>query len=170
MRAETLALYAAALALVGCASGKPVLFVDEGVSLTSYRSVYVAEIGHFDRAPDAEAARAIHDKIQARLGEHGIALATAKDADGAFVVDGRLSRYAAGSAVERWLVPGEGATECLVEGELRDARTGAKLGVLLSYRTVSGGGLASAGAGAWILDTVANDIADEIAAQMKSAP
>ena len=164
-----LALYAAALALA-CASGKPVLFVEEGVSLSSYRSVYVAEIGHFDKAPDIEVARALTEKIRARLEERGIALAAEPGADGAVVVDGRLSSYAYGDAFERWVVPGAGTTECLVQGELRDGRTGSKLGVVLSDRTVSSGGLYSAGAGSWILDTVATDIADAIAAQMKPAP
>lgn len=170
MQLSTRALYATALVLAACASGKPVLFVEEGVSLSSYRSVYVAEIGHFDRAPDIEVARKITEKIRSRLSERGIALAEEASADGAVLLDGRLSSYAYGSAFERWVVPGQGTTECLVQGELRDAKTEAKLGVVLSHRTVSGGGLYSAGAGTWILDTVATDIADAIAAQMKPTP
>ena len=174
MQVWTRALFTMALALAACASGKPVVFVEEDVSLSSYRSVYVAEVGHFDRAPDIEVARSIADKIRARLTEHGIALAKEQGADGTVVLDGRLSRYAYGDAFERWLIPGEGTTECLVEGELRDGKTGSKLGVVLSFRTVSGGGLLggllSAGAGTWILETVATDIADGIATQMKPTP
>jgi hypothetical protein len=170
MRAPSRALLAVALALAACATGKPVLFVDESVSLASYRAVYVAEIDHFDRAPDAEAARAIHDKIQARLGEHGIALAKESGADATLVLDTRLSRYAPGSAVERWVGLGTGTTECLVEGELEDGKTGSKLGVVVSHRVVASGDLTSAPAGAQILDTVATDIADQLAAQMKGTP
>ena len=170
MKPSALALCAATLALAACASGKPVLFVDESVSLASYRAVYVEEIGHLDRAPDAEAARVIHDKIQARLGEQGIALAKEPGADATLVLDTRLNRYAAGSAVERWVMPGAGTTECLLEGELEDGKTGAKLGVVVSHRVVSGGGLYSAPAGWNILDTVAEDIADQLAAQMKGTP
>ena len=164
------ALLAAALTLAACATGKPVVYVDEGVSLASYRWVYVAEIDHFDRAPDAEVARVIGEKIRTRLGEHGIALTTEPAADATLVLDTRLSRYAYGDAIQRWAVAGAGATECLVEGDLQDGKTGAKLGVVVSYRTVSSGGLYSAGAGTWILDVVATDIADELAEKMKGTP
>ena len=170
MQPSIRALFATTLTLAACATGKPVLYVDESVSLSSYRSVYVADIGHFDRAPDAEIARVIHDKITVRLGERGIALAKEPEADATLVLDTRLSRYAAGSAVERWIVPGEGTTECLIEGELQDGKTGSKLGVVVSHRVVSGGGLYTAPAGARILDTVATDIADAIATEMKGTP
>jgi len=65
------------------------------------------------------------------------------------------------------LVPGAGTTECIVKGALEDRQTGAQLGVLLSHRSVSGGGLYSVGADKYILDTVATDLADALANTLK---
>ncbi len=153
------------LLTAGCPAGKPVVWVEEGVSFSNYRAVEVRavanETGH---TFDFDVAGSLTDKVRSKLAERGVRLAEGGRAvDGTLVLRTSLTAYSPGNAAARWVLPGAGATECIVKGALLDGQTGAQLGVILSHRSVSSGGLASVGADRGILDVVATDIADAVA-------
>ena len=159
-----------ALVLAGCATGKPVVWTEEGVSLSSYRTVRVGEVANATGQASADpVAQALTRGIRDRLREQGIHLSDdANGGDATLVFESRLDLYAPGNAFSRWVTPGEGTTQCRVVGDLLDGRTHDQLGVVLSDRAVSGGGLLSAGADSRIVEVVASDIADGIARELMS--
>lgn len=165
-----LTLVLIAMATAGCATGTPVLWVEKGVSLSQYRSVDVRAVANqTGKNFDFDVTQSLTERIRSKLTEHGVTLAKGEGvADGALVLRSNLTAYSPGSALARWALPGAGTTECIVKGELLDGQTGAQLGVLLSHRSISGGGLFSVGADTRILDIVASDIADAVAGALKA--
>jgi Domain of unknown function (DUF4410) len=166
---RTLAVALITLAAAGCAAGKPVIWVDKGVSFSNYRAVDVITVtNETGKTFDFDVAQSLTDQIRSKLTEHGVPLTQGGNAvDGTLVLKTRLTTYSPGNAAARWALPGAGTTECLVKGELLDGPTGARLGVLLSHRSISGGGLFSVGADKGILDVVATDIADAVTTTLR---
>ena len=148
-----------------CATGQPVIWVEQGVSLSNYHAVEVRRVANdTGQTFDFDVAGSLTDKVRSKLAERGVRLTEGgRVVEGILVLSTSLTTYAPGSAPARWVVPGAGTTECIVKGALLDGQTGAQLGVLLSHRSVSSGGLFSVGADQWILDMVATDIADAVA-------
>jgi uncharacterized protein DUF4410 len=164
-----LAVAVMTLAIGGCTAGTPVLWVDKGVSFSKYHTVEVSPVANeTGETFDFDVAQSLTDGIRSKLTEHGVRLTGDRDVDGTIVLKTRLTAYAPGNAAARWVLPAAGTTQCIVKGELVDGQTGAQLGVLLSHRSVSGGGLFSIGADRWILDVVSTDIADAVAQTLKS--
>jgi hypothetical protein len=156
------------MATAGCAVGKPVIWVDKSVSFSAYRTVDVTAVANeTGRTFDFDVAQSLTDQIRSKLAEHGIPLSQGVTTAGTLVVKTRLTTYSPGNAAARTALPGAGATECIVKGELLDAQTGAKLGVLLSHRSISGGGLLSVGGDKQILSVVATDIADAVTSTLR---
>jgi uncharacterized protein DUF4410 len=168
-RTGRIALSLIVLLTTGCASGKPVIWVDEGVSFSNYRAVEVRAVANdTEHTFDFDVAGSLTDKIRSKLVEHGVLLSEGGQmVEGTVVLKTSLTLYSPGNAAARWALPGAGATECIVKGALVDGQTGAQLGVLLSHRSVSAGGLFSAGADRWILDVTATDIADAVADRLR---
>jgi hypothetical protein len=75
--------------------------------------------------------------------------------------------YAPGNAAQRWLLPGLGPTEATVKTSLIDKSTGSVLGVMLTMKRETGGGLLSVGAYKYILQRVADDVAEVIDRKIK---
>lgn len=168
-RTRRVALCITLLLTAGCASGKPVIWVDEGVSFSNYRAVEVRAVANdTGRTFDFDVAGSLTDKVRSKLVEHGVLLTEGGQmVEATVVLSTSLTLYSPGNAAARWALPGAGATECIVKGALVDGQTGAQLGVLLSHRSVSAGGLYSVGADRWILDVVATDIADAVADRLR---
>jgi hypothetical protein len=167
--ASRLAVATIILATAGCAAGTPVIWVEKGVSFSTYRAVDVgAVVNQTGKTFDFDVAQSLTDQIRSKLAEHGVPLTQGGSAvDGTLVLKTRLTAYSPGNAAARWALPGAGTTECIVKGELLDGQTGAQLGVLLSHRSISSGGLFSIGADRRILDVVATDIADAVATTLR---
>jgi hypothetical protein len=157
------------LATAGCAAGTPVIWVEKGVSLSTYRAVDVGAVANeTGKTFDFDVAQSLTDQIRSKLAEHGVPLTQGGSVvDGTLILKTRLTAYSPGNAAARWALPGAGTTECIVKGELLDGQTGAQLGVLLSHRSISSGGLFSIGADRRILDVVATDIADAVATTLR---
>jgi Domain of unknown function (DUF4410) len=149
--------------------GEAVIWVEKGVSFSTYRAVDVVAVANeTGKTFDFDVAQSLTDQIRSKLTEHGVSLTQGGNAvDGRLVLKTRLTTYSPGNAAARWGLPGAGTTECLLKGELLDGRNGARLGVLLSHRSISGGGLFSVGADKGILDVVATDIADAVATTLR---
>ena len=168
MRRIALILIVALLA--GCVAGAPpVVWIEKGASLANYRVVDVSEVANeTGQTFEFDVAHSITDKVRSKLIDRGIVLS--QDGSAAaetLVLRMSLTAYAPGNAAARWLLPGAGATDCIVKGALEDGQNHAQLGVILSHRSVSGGGLYSVGADKYILDAVATDIADGLANALK---
>lgn len=157
------------LVTAGCAAGTPVLWVEKGVSFSKYRTVDVTPVANqTGKTFDFDVAQSLTEKIRSKLAERGIALTEGGGpSDGVLVLRSNLTAYSPGNALARWTLPGAGTTECILKGELLDSQTGAQLGVLLSHRSISGGGLFSVGSDTRILDIVASDIADAVSNTLK---
>lgn len=168
-RAYRFTLTLIAVVTAGCAAGTPVLWVEKGISFSQYRAVDVSAMtNQTGKTFDFDVAQSLIEKIRSRLAEHGISLTAGRRAgENVIVLRSNLTAYSPGSAAARWVLPGAGTTECIVKGELLDGQTRAQLGVLLSHRSISGGGLFSVGADIRILDIVASDIADAVANTLK---
>lgn len=158
-----LALAVITLLAAGCVAGTPVIWTEKGVSFAKYRVVDVPEIvNETGKVFDFDVAHSLTDKVRSKLTERGVTLTEGGRAvDGTLVLRTSLTAYSPGNAAARLV--GAGATECIVKGALLDGQTGAQLGVLVSHRSLSGGGVASVGADRWILEVVATDIADAVA-------
>ena len=156
-------------AAAACATGTPVVWVEKGVSLSTYRVVDVSAVANeTGKSFDFDVAQSLTDQIRSKLAEHGVPLTQGGSVtQGTLLLKTRLTAYSPGNAAARWTLPGAGTTECIVKGELLDGQTGAQLGVLLSHRSISSGGLFSVGADRRILDIVATDIADAVATTLK---
>ena len=168
MRRIALILIVALLA--GCVAGAPpVVWIEKGASLANYRVVAVNEVANeTGQTFEFDVAHALTEKVRSKLIERGIALS--QDGSGGaqtLALRMSLTAYAPGNAAARWLLPGAGATDCIVKGALEDGQSRAQLGVILSHRSVPGGGLYSVGADKYILDAVATDIADGLANALK---
>ena len=75
--------------------------------------------------------------------------------------------YAPGNAFQRWLMPGLGPTDATVKTSLVNKSTGSVLGIMLTEKRETGGGLLSVGAYKYILDRVANEVAEVIDNKIK---
>jgi hypothetical protein len=75
--------------------------------------------------------------------------------------------YAPGSAFQRWLLPGSGSTEATVKTSLINKSTGSVLGRMLTEEHQTSGGLYTVGAYKYILERVANEVAEGIDTKIK---
>lgn len=75
-------------------------------------------------------------------------------------IECRVTDYAPGSAMKRWMMPGWGATKLTVVADLK--RDGAVIATVKALRTVEAGGLYTVGDDTAVFDTVGGLIVDEI--------
>lgn len=81
------------------------------------------------------------------------------------IMDTKIVDYAEGDAVKRWLMPGSGATILSIQSDLRDGSD--LIGSVDARRTVSSGGLYSAGAWKSIFGDLADDVVTELVGKMR---
>lgn len=81
-----------------------------------------------------------------------------------------ITRYEAGSAGARWLMPGMGATVCIMRATITDAMSGRVIGEILSWRHISAGGLFSIGADKYVPRETAEAIADALSREILGGP
>jgi hypothetical protein len=148
----------------GCATGRPMAWVEAGASLAQYRQVEIPPVTNdTGQAYDFDVAGTLTEKIRSRLTDKGYGVRGEGAAQGAvLVLKTRLTAYEPGSAAKRWLAPGHGATHCTVRVSLIDQQSGKPVGEIIVAKAVSEGGLFSIGADKSILDVVALDIAETL--------
>ncbi len=78
------------------------------------------------------------------------------------IIENRLLNYKAGSAFNRWLMPGAGATQVTVKTIMTDKTTGAHIGDIITNKSISAGGLFTVGAEKSILRSAAKAIVTEV--------
>ena len=86
----------------------------------------------------------------------------------ALILESRLLNYKPGSAFDRWLMPGAGATQVTMKTIMTDMKTGNQIGDIVTNKSVSVGGLFTVGAEEWILESVAKDLIKEIERRNKA--
>ena len=155
----------------GCATGKPMAWVEQGVSLSRYRQLDVASVSNdTGREYDFDVTGTLTEKIKSKLTDKGyLAQGAGTGREGALVLKPHLTAYEPGNAAKRWLAPGHGATHCTVRVSLIDQESGKQVGEIIVAKAISEGGLFSIGADRSILDAVASDIAETLDDKMKSA-
>ncbi len=89
--------------------------------------------------------------------------------DASFVLTCDIERFAEGSAVKRWLLPGWGATRAAVAVIVWEKPGEKVLATLRSQSSVEGGGLFSIGADQYILSVAFDDIMRQLEAWAQGA-
>ena len=153
----------------GCATGKPMAWVEQRVSLSRYRQVDVAPVSNdTGKEYDFDVTGTLTEKIRSKLTDKGYAARGAGTGrDAVLVLKPRLTAYEPGNAAKRWLAPGHGTTHCTVRVSLIDQESGKPVGEIIVAKAISQGGLFSIGADRSILDAVASDIAETLGDKMK---
>lgn len=85
----------------------------------------------------------------------------------ALFMESRITGYKKGSAFKRWMMPGWGATELSIRCVLKDDKNNRVGSAIASREVVAGGGYTI---GAWktVFKAVANDVAEDLRAQIES--
>ena len=157
------------LFLCGCVAAKPMVSMEEGASLKTYKVFQVAPaINETGETFEFDVTGELTNKVKLRLTEKGYKVEEVSASEGVLVIKNSLMDYEAGNAAGRWLAPGVGVTQATVKTSLIDKTTGTIIGEMVTSESVSGGGLFSVGAYKQILDTIAKGIANEIDTRMKS--
>jgi hypothetical protein len=84
--------------------------------------------------------------------------------DRPMIMDTKIIDYAEGDAAKRWLMPGSGATVLSIQSVLRDGSD--VVGSVDARRTVTAGGLYSAGAWKTIFGDLADDVVTDLSSKM----
>lgn len=150
----------------GCATGKPMSWIDKGTSLSSYQVFEVVPVSNdTGKTYDFDVAADLTKEIKSKLGDKGYRVADNSTAgQSVIVLKSSLILYEPGSALKRWLYTGYGATQCTVKSALIDKKKGETIGEIQVAKTISEGGLLySIGAHMRILDNILDNVAADIA-------
>jgi hypothetical protein len=169
MKKQLFLLFVLVIFAGGCATGKPMSWIDKETSFSSYKVIEVIPVSNdTGKTYDFDIAADLTKKIKSKLEDKGYRVVDDSAAEESVIVlKSSLIRYEPGSALKRWLYPGYGATQCTIKSSLIDKKMGKTVGEIQVAKTISEGGLYSIGADARILDNVAADIADELHSRMK---
>jgi hypothetical protein len=169
MEKKFIAIFLLFAFVAGCATGTPIVWMEKGVSLTEYKVFDMLPVSNeTGKTFEFDVADTITQHIKSKLKEKGFIIAEeTSTAENIITIKSSLTSYEPGSAFQRWLLPGAGKTQCIVKSTLIDKRTEKVLGEIVANRVVSAGGFYTIGAAKTILETVATDIADEIAKRVK---
>lgn len=115
-----------------------------------------------EKSYEVDAAGLMQAALRISLRERDISWQGDPDSD-RFVLDILVQDYEPGNAFKRWLLPGYGSTIVHVSGKLTDLSTGELAGEVDYERAVHWGGGYTIGAWKAIFETVADDIANELA-------
>lgn len=160
------------LLLCGCVAAKPMVSMEKGVSLKTYKIFEVAPaINETGETFEFDVTGELTQKLKSRLKEKGYIVAEENNSEASenvLVLQNSLMDYKPGNAFGRWLMPGAGVTQATVKTSLIDKKTENIIGEMVTSESVAAGGLYSVGAYKQILDTIAKGIANEIDKRMNS--
>jgi len=158
-----------ALLFYGTCRADPVVWLDDNVDLRGKRTFFVPQVRNqtgktFDIDPTALVSSGFHEDLR----KEGINILERRDMSLDFVtVEISLVEYAPGSAAQRWLLPGAGATVCVARVTLTDGKSGKLLGEIVANNSVGAGGLFSVGADTSVPEYVGREIAQALIALVK---
>ncbi len=149
--------------LIACASPQPVVSTD--VDLPADIRVQVGDVQSrisSQEASNVDITGLMRAALEQALVSEGIA-ASPGATDTPALLNVNVVGYMPGSAFGRWLLPGVGATVLSVEGNVTEKESGKVLARIRDERGVYAGGLYTIGAWKTIFDTVARDVASNLA-------
>lgn len=111
--------------------------------------------GHAARDLSREATDALLEKLRS-AGEFDV-----RD-DGRYVLSCDISAFVEGSALQRWLLPGWGATSSQVAVMVRDSKTGETTAIVRGKATVAVGGFYTVDADRIILASALDDVVRQL--------
>jgi len=120
------------------------------------------------QAEAIDGPKRLRDAMDAALAQAGV-LATGTAGEDHYDLRLGVTEYEPGNAFKRWLLPGYGATVLRIHGEVVDPRDGKIVATLDHRRSIVAGGLYTVGGWETIFDTVARDIARELAGQSQGS-
>ena len=82
--------------------------------------------------------------------------------DGRYVLSCDITAFSEGSAFERWMFPGAGATVGRVAVMVMDSKTGETVAIVRGSSTVAAGGFYTVGADEVILDSALDDVVKQL--------
>jgi hypothetical protein len=153
--------------LIACASPQPVVSTD--VDLPLDIRVQVGDVQSrisSQEVSNVDITGLMRAALERALVSEGIAASPGATVTPA-LLNVNVVGYMPGSAFGRWLMPGVGATVLSVEGNLTDKESGKVLARIRDERGVYAGGLYTIGAWKTIFDTVARDVASNLANRLK---
>lgn len=158
----------ALLLLAETCRADPVIWLDDNVDLRGRSTLFIAPVNNqTGKKFDVDPVALITSELIQNLRNEGMTVLEKQDAQALISVDSSLIDYEAGSAVQRWLLPGAGATVCVVRSILTDGKSGKVLGEIIVSETVGAGGLFSVGAETSVPKYVAKEIAQALSALIK---
>ena len=170
-RREALLFLVAVLGVAGCTAGRPLpeLMMQPGASLSGITQLAVAPASNdTGQTYELDIGDVFTNDLVSALRSRGYTVADPNTAPADTVlVQCSFISYAPGNAAARWLFPGLGPTEATIKTSLINKGTGKVLGAMLTQKEETGGGLLSVGAYKYILERLANDVADVIDKKIK---
>jgi hypothetical protein len=113
---------------------------------------------------DVDIEAMLRDALAEKLKDREIYCEQAEAHD--LVINARVTEYQKGDAFKRWLLPGYGSTVLTVECDLLDP-AGNVIGTAQAKRSVDGGGAYTVGAWESIFTSLAQDVVDDLAGQVR---
>jgi hypothetical protein len=167
MKGRFVFLYLISLFFISCAS-KPVVRMENVDSLAKYGAFEVVPVtNETGKTYDFDVAGELTKYIKSQLKERGYVVGdNIVGEKSILIIKSSLIAFKPGSAFKRWLLPGVGKTHATVRISLIDKASGTLVGEMVSTEVVSRGGLYSAGADHWILNTIAKGVVNEIDKRM----
>lgn len=147
----------------------PVVWLDDNVSLHG-RTIYFVSLvqNETGKTLSSDVTGLIASEMIQSLQKEGMTVLEKQDpSKDSITISSKLTDYEAGSAVGRWVLPGVGATVCVVRSILIDDKSGKTIGEIVNSGNVSAGGLFSIGAERNVPKQVAQEIAKQIIGLVK---
>lgn len=147
-------------------SGDTKIWLEHGISLTNIEHVTLlpAADATDSKKLSPAALQEVTSIIEQRLKKGGLTAASDNQSLLANSIKLKVSvtKFNAGSAADRWIMPGAGATECIIRATILDPESNAVIGEILTWKSVSSGGLFSLGADKTVPKSAAESIASSL--------
>lgn len=144
-------------------SGDTKIWFDKNKSIRNVKSVMLAQVADETKANklSPELLETLTSIIKIRIEKSGIEVLSPNLSvdDGTFLLEPLVTKYESGSAADRWILPGSGATECIMRARIISPDQHEVIGEIITWKSVSSGGLFSLGAHKYVPKSAAESIA-----------
>lgn len=144
-------------------SGDTKIWFDKNKSIRNVKSVMLAQIVDDTNAKklSPEVLETLTSVIETRIEKSGLEVISPSMSavDGTILLEPLVTKYESGSAADRWIFPGAGATECIMRATIKSPVQDEVIGEIITWKSVSSGGLFSLGAHKYVPKSAAESIA-----------
>lgn len=144
-------------------SGDTKIWFDKSKSIRNVKSVMLAQVADETNANklSPEVLETLTSIIKIRIEKSGIEVLSSNLSvdDSTILLEPLVTKYESGSAADRWILPGSGATECIMRTRIISPDQHEVIGEIITWKSVSSGGLFSLGAHKYVPKSAAESIA-----------